>query len=232
MKIMKKVISLFLIVSLIMTPIQKARASIFGEENITLMKILLENIKQLYELQQIFKNGQDTLNLMRDINYGINDSLKLLDTIAPYMDAGTYKEFKKVESIITHLRSIYGTVAKSSNAESEKDTDLVVAEAISLNNSLYDYAKDLDQIGEKIKSYSHEVSPGGAQKLTAQSLGVMVHVMNQQLRAQATGLKLQAQSLAVQNKKEKETTSGYLNQADILQKAMKTKQANFTFPRF
>lgn len=35
--------------------------------------------------------------------------------------------------------------------------------------------------------------------------------MNQQLRAQATGLKLQAQSLAIQNKKEKDSTAAYMS---------------------
>ena len=64
-----------------------------------------------------------------------------------------------------------------------------------MNNSIYDYTAQLDKIGEEIKQYSHAVSPGGAQKLTAQSLGVVVHVMNEQLRATATGLKMQAQTI-------------------------------------
>lgn len=214
------------------TPAQEAKASIFGEENATLIQILAQAIKQLYELQRILKTGQDTLNLMRDLNRGINNSLEALDSLGPYMDPGTYKEFKKVESIVVHLRKEYGEVSPSPSKGVQQDTDQVVAEAISLNNSLYDYAEDLDKIGEEIKNFSHAVSPGGAQKLTAQSLGVLVHVMNQQIRAQATGLKLQAQGLAVQNKKEKETTTEYLKQADALGSAMKAKQVNFTFPRF
>jgi hypothetical protein len=229
---MKKYFIYFLSAVLILAPMQQAKASMFGEENATLIQILAQAIKQLYELQQILRTGQDTLNLMRDLNRGINDSLKALDSLGPYMDAGTYKEFKKVESIVVHLRAAYGAVSPSLNTGVQQDTDQVVAEAISLNNSLYDYAKDLDDIGEKIKDFSHDVSPGGAQKLTAQSLGVLVHIMNQQIRAQATGLKLQAQGLAVQNKKDKETTTGYLKQAEALGNAMKAKQANFNFPRF
>lgn len=222
-------------VAILMTitgPCNMAQASMFGEENFTLIQILAQAIKQLYELQRIVQNGQDTLGLIRDVNRGINDTLRALDTIGPYMDPGTYKEFKKVENIVEHLRSLYGEVATSKNQGVQADTDQVVAEAISLNNSLYEYAKELDGVGENIKKYSNEASPGVAQKLTAQSLGVLVHIMNQQIRAQATGLKLQAQGLAVQNKKEKETTTEYLKQADILGTAMKAKQGNLTFPRF
>ena len=225
-------IFIFAIVVALSLPGVPAQASIFGEENATLIQILAQAIKQLYELQKILKTGEDTLNLMRDLNRGNNDSLAALDTLGPYMDPGTYKEFKKVEEIVAILRSNYGVVTPSPNKVSEQDTDQVVAEAINLNNALYDYTKNLDEIGEKIKTFSHEVSPGGAQKLTAESLGVLVHVMNQQIRAQATGLKLQAQGLAVQNKKDKESTTEYLKQADALGSAMKAKQVNFIFPRF
>lgn len=229
---MKKLFCLLIVLIVSLGPSNYAKASIFGEENITLIQILAQAIKQLYELQKIVKAGEDTLSLIKDINRGINDTLRALDSIGPYIDPGTYKEFKKVENIVGHLRTMYGIVTASPNQGAQADTDQVVAEAIALNNSLYDYAKELDGIGENIKKFSNEASPGAAQKLTAQSLGVIVHVMNQQIRAQATGLKLQAQGLAVQNKKEKETTTEYLKQAELLGSAMKSKQVNFTFPRF
>jgi hypothetical protein len=230
---MKKIVCIFcLCIAITVAPHEQAEASMFGEENATLIQILAQAIKQLYELQQILRTGQDSLNLMRDINRGINDSLNALDTLGRYMDPGTYKEFKKVENIVDHLRKLYGDVSPSPNKGVQADSDQVVAEAINVNNSLYDYAKDMDDVGEQIKNYSHAVSPGGAQKLTAQSMGVMIHIMDHQMRAQATGLKLQAQILAVQNKREKESTSEYLNQADQLSKAMSAKENIFEFPRF
>jgi hypothetical protein len=56
--------------------------------------------------------------------------------------------------------------------------------------------------------------------------------MNQNLRATATGLKIQAQSLALQNKKEKQETEAFLGQARLLKRMMQTKEAKFEFPRF
>lgn len=227
----KRFITILLSVSLVFMPLG-SRADLFGGDVAVLTQILVQAIKQLYELQRIVQSGQDTLNLMRDINRGINDSLRIVDTLGPYIDPGLYKDIKQMTDLIKHIQGSYGEVVDSPDKVPQEDTDRVVAEAISVNNALYNYAKELDQVGETIKKYSHEVSPGGAQKLTAQSLGIMVHVMNQQLRATATGLKLQAQALAVQNKKEKQETGAYLNQAGLLKKMMKKKEVKFEFPRF
>ena len=90
----------------------------------------------------------------------------------------------------------------------------------------------LDQIGEEIKRYSHSVSPGGAAKLTAESMGVMIHVMNQQMRAQGQGLKLQAQTLAIQNKKDKDQTDQYLREGVGLKNKMIALNPQFKVMRF
>lgn len=226
-----KFIAVFLSFCLMVTP-NRAKADLFGGDVAVLVQILAQSIKQLYELQQILQTGQDSLNLMRDINRGINESLRVVESLGPYIDPGVYKEIKKVEYLVRRLQGPYGRIVESPDKVPQEETDQVVAEAITLNTKLYEYAKELDLTGERIKAYSHEVSPGGAQKLTAQSLGVMLHVMNQQLRATATGLKLQAQALAVQNKKEKQATESYLSQADTLRNAMKKKEVKFEFPRF
>jgi hypothetical protein len=229
---MKKKIVAFCCTALLLAAPPPAFGDMFGGDIAVLVQILANALKQLAELQQMLENGKDTLGLLRDINRGINDSMGLLDTLAPYIDPGLYKELKKVQAVAQHLQVAYGIIVDSPESKVQSDTDEVVAEGIAMNNSLYDYAAQLDKIGEEIKQYSHAVSPGGAQKLTAQSLGVMVHVMNQQLRATATGLKLQAQAMAVQNRKEKNETAEYLNQMKRLQGAMEKDDIKFEFPRF
>jgi predicted methyltransferase len=83
-----------------------------------------------------------------------------------------------------------------------------------------------------IKDESHRVSPGGASKLTAQSLGVMLNLQNEMLRTQATGLKLQAQSLVIQNKKDKDRTRQMVDSADKLNAALAGQSPKFELPRF
>lgn len=226
----KKLVIIFIALQFAFT--STARCDMFGGDLVYLAQILANAVKQLYELEQILKNGRDTLGLLQDINRGVNDSLAVVDSLGPYIDPGLYKELRNVSDIIKHLRTIYGIVSKSPEERIQSDTDQVVAESLSLNNNLADYSKELEQIGERIKSFSHNVSPGGAAKLTAQTLGVMIHVMNKQMRAQGQFLKVQAQGLALQNKKEKDETKQYLEQTAILRAAMNKTEPKFEFPRF
>jgi hypothetical protein len=227
---MRKFISILVAVSLIVS--KPAQADMFGGDLIYLAQILANAIKQLTELQNMVNNGKDQLNLLTEINRGINDSLRLAQTIDPNIDPGIYKDWQNVGDALSKLQAIYGVVTSSPDSRVYSDTDQNVAEAVMLNNDIYKYTSDIDQLGEAIKDFSHDVSPGGAQKLTAQTLGVMLQVMNQSLRTQATGLKLQAQTMAVQNKKEKDSTKQYLETANTLRVAMKKDQIQFVAPRF
>jgi hypothetical protein len=228
--IKKMTFVLLLMVSFMVT--KPAYGDLFGGDTVVLTQILANAIKQLIEMQRLVQSGQDSLNLMRDINRGINDSLRVIDSIGPYIDPGLYHDLRRTAEIVGHLKNVYGIIAESPERQVQQDTDSVVAESLNMNNKLYDYSKELDTLAENIKAYSHNVSPGGAAKLTAQSLGVMVHVMSRQIQAQGQAMKIQAQALAIQNKREKDDTRAYLDQSGTLKAAMKTKNVTFEFPRF
>ena len=227
---MKKFLAIAVTVSMMFSA--PAKADLFGGDVAVLIQILANALKQLVELQNLVKNGSDQLDLMRNINRGDNDSLQLAKTIYPDIDPGLYKDWQNVSDAIQKLETIYGIVTNSPDARIYRDTDQQVAEAVTLNNDIYKYTQGIDELGEVIKDYSHDVSPGGAQKLTAQTLGVMLQVMNQSLRTQATGLKLQAQTMAIQNKRDKDSTKQYLETANTLRVAMKNEKVQFTAPRF
>jgi len=205
---------------------------LFGADVGVLMQILSENIQQLVQLESILQNGHGNLSLLREINRGINDSLSLIRTISPYVSPGQYGELKNVQDVLQKFGIIFGTVVDSPDAASQQSVDTAVAEAITMNSAIFDYTKQTDEIGEQIKSYSHSVSPGGAAKLTAESLGVLLHVMDQQLRAQGILLKLQAQGLAQANKREKDHTAEFLRSAGDVSAALQASDPKFQSPRF
>lgn len=228
---MKRKIAAIMLSIIFIIP-RPSSADLFGGDVAMLAQILANAIQQLAQLRQVVQGGRDQLSLIRDINRGINDSLNLARTISPNLDPGLYKDWLKVSEALSKLEGIYGIVHPSLNYQVQKDTDQSVAEAISRNNNVFEYTKEIDRIGELIKSQSHNVSPGGAAKLTAQTLGVMLHVLNENLRSQAINTKLQAQSLAVQNRKDKQMTEYQIKNSKVLKSAMKSKSANFTVPRF
>jgi len=204
----------------------------FGGDVVVLTQILQQTSLQLAQRRNILQSGKDTLGLLEDINRGINDSLHMAETLGIRIDPGIYRDLRTIDQTTHALQQIYGRVVDSPLATVQRNTDQTVAEAISFNNELNEYAQRLDRIGEEIKAYSHAVSPGGAQKLTAESLGVLIHVMNQQMRATGQGLKLQAQAMAVQNKKEKDQTEQYLKEGQNLRERMISVNPSFEVPRF
>ena len=230
---MKKLICAVLTaLGLILPAPRTAHADIWGADVAVLAKILANAVQQLAQLQQILSQSSDTLGLLRDVNRGINDSLAMAETLGVRIDPGLYRELRGVDQALSSVETIFGRAVDSQVATVQRNTDQTVAEAFTFNNELNEYTQKLDRIGEEIKTYSHSVSPGGAAKLTAESLGVMIHVLNQQIRATGQGLKLQAQALAVQNKQEKDKTSQYLAEGKKLTAKMKTISAGFDTPRF
>lgn len=227
---MKKLMAILLTCQITFVP--TARADLFGGDVAVLTQILANALQQLAQLRNILQTGRDNIGLIRDINRGINDSLNLIRTISPNTDPGLYKDWEKVSEALNKLEAVYGIVIESRDSRIQKDTDQSVAEAVALNNSIYKYTKVIDEIGELIKSQSHAVSPGGAAKLTAQSLGVMLNLQNEMLRTQATGLKLQAQAMALQNRKDKERTRQMVVGADNLNSALNGAKPEFKLPRF
>lgn len=228
----KKLVVAIATLGLFLSTPRVAKADLFGGDLALLSQILAQAIQQLAQLKEILQAGNDTLDLLQDINRGINDSLHMAETLGVRIDPGIYRDLQKVDQAMSAVEQIYGAAVDSKDAISQRNTDQTVAEAISFNNELNEYARRLDQIGEEIKRYSHSVSPGGAAKLTAESMGVMIHVLNQQMRATGQGLKLQAQALAVQNKKEKASTEQYLKEGNVLKQKMISMNPNFEVPRF
>lgn len=197
-----------------------------------LAQLVANALKQLIQLKNMLATAKHNLELVRNINKGIDEALAIFQTLNPDLDPGIYKDWRKVDQAIRNLEKIYGVVTDSPLAAIQTNLDRVAAEAITKNNKIYDYTKKIDQIGENIKAYSKVVSPKGAQKLTAQSMGVMLHVMNESLRAQATGLKLQAQSVADHNRAEKDRTREILKTTNSLKGMMKSYDPQFDLPRF
>jgi hypothetical protein len=230
---MKKRICATLVALSILLPFpREAKASIFGEESVILANILANALQQLAQLQQILRSGKDTLELIEDINRGINDSLQMAETLGLRVDPGLYRDLRRVDEAVVSIEKIFGKTVDSPLATVQRNTDQTVAEAISFNNELNEYAERIDRVGEEIKSFSHATSPGGAAKLTAESMGVLIHVMNQQIRATGQGLKLQAQALALQNKHDKDKTEQFLKEGVVLKTKMQAFNSSFEVPRF
>lgn len=209
-----------------------SRADLFGGDVAVLTQILVNNIQQLTQLMEILKAGKRQVELMEDIKQEIFRTIDTIQTISSLVDPGIYKDWATVEYAIRKLQHEYGIAVPSPNYQVQQDMDRSIAEAITLNNNLYAYSNNVDKVGEQIKEASKSVSPGAAQKLTAHTQGIMLHVLNQGLRAQATLIKLQAQNMAVQGRDEKLLSKNQVASSEEMERELRKKKPLFKLPKF
>lgn len=203
----------------LLTP-KVSHADFFGGDIPLLIQVVANTLQQLAQLKQILGNGQDTLGLLRDVNQGIREAMGLMRTMNQTMHPGVLGDLQNSEDALRRIEQIYGPVPKSSDSRLESLNDQSVAEAVTLHNQAFQYADQIDPEAERIKEYSRDVSPVGAGRLTAQSLGVLIHVSNQILRTNAAMLKILSENLALQNRKEKVNSQQFQMQYEGLSSAL------------
>jgi hypothetical protein len=197
-----------------------ARADFFGGDLPLLASILAQAIQQLSQLRSILGSGQDTLGLLRDVNNGIRDAMSIMRTMNRTIQPGALSQFQTVDETLRAVQELYGMVPHTAESKQQSFTDQSVSEGITVHNQAFTYADQVDPEAERIKDYSRNVSPAGAAKLTAQSIGVLINVMNQVLRTDATMLKIMSENLALQNRHEKLNSEQFRMQYGGLSDAM------------
>ena len=215
----KKLLPILFISSIFLAP-APAKADFWGGDIPLLIQIVANTLQQLAQLRAILGNGQDTLGYLRDINEGIREAMSIMRTMNSTIQPGIFSEYKDPISVLNALQSLYGMIPQTSQTNLEIAQDQSVSEAITLHNQAFDYANQVDPEAERIKDYSHSVSPIGAGRLTAESLGVLIHVSNQILRTNAAMLKILSENLALQNRKEKVNSMQFQQEYDGLTKGL------------
>lgn len=229
---MKKVITSFALVISLAMP--QSAFSFFGNpaDTVALLQILANNIKQLIEMRNMIRTAKHELQMVKDLNSGIDYALGVVESRFPNQALSLYNDWKYVGDSEDKLQAIYGAVVNSKNKVAQEHMDRSVIDAVIQNNETLRQAGQVDKIGDRISRQSEGASPKGAARLAAQGIGVGLHVQNQSLRIQASQLKLQAQKVAYENKIEKEETKIFLDSAKQLKSAMKGQKNTFRTPRF
>jgi len=198
---------------------QSAKADVWGGDVMVLIEILGKSVQQLIELKKIFTTGEDTLNLLRDINRGIRDGLNTIHILYPDFKPGVFGDLDKADRVLSEVERLYGKVPNTAEARLQTAHDQSVAESIAMNSNLFRYADDIEKESLKMLEHSKQVSPQGAEKLTAQTLAVLVGVTSQLLKTNSMMLKIMSENLALENRREKLQSSQFKAQYDGLTKA-------------
>ncbi len=217
--------------SLVLSP-APAKADMFGGDVAVLVQILAQAIQQLAQLRAILGTGQDTLGLLEDINRGLRDGLSIIQIINPNFNPGILGNIDDVNKLLSVLTQLYGRVPHTADAQMQNTHDQTVAESLSMNSRLFSYADQVDRERDRILSHSQVVSPQGSAKLQNQAIAVLIGVSTQLLRTNSSMLKIMAENLALQNKKEKLSSEQFRAQYDGISKALSTlpEDPKLSFP--
>lgn len=218
MSLKKRIVS-FLLCSILIFP-RPAKADLWGGDVVVLAQILAQAIQQLYQLKQIFKNGTDTLGLMKEINRGIRDGLSVIQVINPKFNPGLYGNLDTADRVMNIITDLYGVIPNTGEHRLQEAQDRTVAESIAMNGTLFRYADDVDLESKRIIAHAQVVNPQGAGKLTAQSIAVLIGVTTQVLRTNSMMLKMMGANMALANRKEKLESAQYKTQYEGISSAL------------
>lgn len=207
-----------------------ARADFWGGDLVFLAQILANAIQQLAQLQSILGTSKDTLSLLQDINSGMRDAIAVIRTGNQTLRPGVMSDLNGLDEVLRRIEELYGRTPRTPEGKLQQMTDQSVAEAIDLHNEAFKYADRLDPEAERIKDYAHVVSPVGAAKVTVQSLGIMIHVLNQILRTNAAILKMQSESVALTNRRGKLESEQFKLQYEGVSEAFGQLKPNYNLP--
>jgi hypothetical protein len=193
----------FLLALLLFLLPKPASADLFGGDVVVLTQLLANALQQLVQLKRLLSTGNDTLDLMREVNRGIQDGLSTIQMLDPKFNPGLYGDLDTADRVLSILSDLYGKVPMTSEARLEQLQDQAASESIAMNGTLFQFADKADEETRRILAHADVVSPGGAAKLTAQSVAVLIGVSTQVLRTNSMMLKMMGQNMALTNRGEK-----------------------------
>jgi hypothetical protein len=224
-----KIVALYLVLLYCLRP-TPAYADFWGGDLPLLAEIVANTLQQISKLGDIIGQGEKSFQYIEDLNRGIREALDLAKTMNQKLSPGVLSDLEGADHALRVIEDLYGVVPQTSEARVQQTMDRTAAEAIALHNDAFRYADQVDPEAERIKDYAKVVSPQGAEKLTAQSIGVLIHVLNQVLRTNAAILKLQGEQLALQNRREKRGSQQFKFQYESLSKAFGSLRPEYKLP--
>ncbi|OQW48798.1 MAG: hypothetical protein A4S09_13450 [Proteobacteria bacterium SG_bin7] len=193
---------------IVITTSGTAYGDLFGGDVAILLKILSENVKQYYQLQQLIKNGNDEMNFLRILNQGIDNSIGLLESL-PIKDDKILSDLKEFKSAVQKVEGLYGAIPKSPESALQLLHDQTVAESLRMANSFKEYSEVQEKNSRLIAAQARIASPKGAVRMQAETSAEILRSLSQLIRLNTQILKLQSEHLAMNNKNSKQDVANF-----------------------
>lgn len=196
----------FFVILILIAPLS-ARASIFGEENVALLKLVSGQLLELERLANALEIAKENQALLLEVNKGIDrvtTQIDAVDTIiqrSQGLDPTSIKRISDITNMIYDLKSMKASVEEIVIVKlllSEK----AIGQSALQSETAYKMGQEMVGTGAVLASEAKSASPGRAAQITASahsssmvSQGVMLQTMAQMTQLQAMNLELQKSQL-------------------------------------
>lgn len=190
------------VVVLLLLPL-KAHASIFGEENVPLYKLVLGQIVELQRLAEAVGIAKDQMELLVKINEGVERATAQINAMesiierAKGLDPSSIRRISDLTDQIHELKSIKADV-EDLIALKLILSDHAVAQSAVQSETAYKMGQEMIGTGTALSADARSASPGRAAQISASaqtagmlSQGVLLQTMAQMTQLQAMSLELQ-----------------------------------------
>jgi hypothetical protein len=183
-------LSVMLLAFLCLFPFARiAKADLFGADVAVLSQILIEDIIEVKTMYQMLTQAQNTSSVLEDMNRGVKDVIRLADSAHIHLPPQVYGSASQMASASQLTRSLYGLMGEQSPNYTKTNYQSGV-EGLYLSEDAFNYSNTLDDQGTKVKQASIVANQATATKLTAESVGTLIHAVDQSNRLEAKNLEL------------------------------------------
>lgn len=196
-----------------------------------IIKILAENIKRYQQLRMMINQAQNHDQYFRLINQGLENSIGLVNSL-PIKDEEILADLRNFQNAVKTIEEVYGKIPQSEEAVLQLLHDQSVAESLKMVNVTKDYSKKQEENAHRISIQSRQASPKGAARMTAETNAQILHTLNQLLRINGQMLKLQSETLAMNNKQGKDSVHSHKKVKMDMTSSLTGFRGDFSFPKF
>ena len=224
--IKNKIVGWFCISSIAFSSIlisqRSAKADIWGGDVAVLVQILAKAIQQIQQLQTIIGTGKDTVNILAEMNRGVKEVLRLANTAHIPLPKEVYDQANSIDQALRVAQGIYGVLPNSAPVISRTHYQSGV-EGLYLSEDALEYSTFLDKTGENVKASAVVANQASATRLTAETLGVVLHAISHSNRIQAKNLEISSTERLESSAKESARYDEFIQTHDALSNDLKNQ---------
>lgn len=195
----------------------------FGEDIPFLIQIITQAIAQVQELRSIIGSAQETVSVLEDMNRGVKEVLRLADTAHIPLPQQVYMDAKTVEDATRMSHDVYGDTPVGPRYQQMQYNS--GTEALYLSEDAFEYSSFLDKTGESVKRSAVAANQASATRLTAETLGVLLHAVSHSNRLEAKGLEISATQRLQESQRENARYESFLDTQQSIENDFRNSDA-------